>query len=275
MGPSRQVPFDVPVPFVGGATAGEQTLVRLLRRAEKQTNMAALVFHVDSGGGSALASELIGRQIQRIGAKIPVVVYMGNVAASGGYFVSAHAAHIMSQRATLTGSIGVIVARAAAQEFYDKVKINRVTIQRGKRANLYRDLSPLTPDEQQIFEEIVKYAYDDFKRTVAQGRGLSYDDLDPICQGRIWTGQQAKIHKLVDSHGDFVAAIAKAAELAGLKYEHVGQIKVANLYGKSDDHVLPRPYETIQEIGRLLSNASIKELSGRPLMLMPASFEFD
>ncbi len=275
MGPSRQVPFNVPIPFVGGATVGEQSLVRLLRKAEKQTNMAALILHVDSSGGSALASELIGRQIQRVGEKIPVVVYMGNVAASGGYYVSSHAAHIMSQQATLTGSIGVIAARAAAQAFYEKVKINRVTIQKGKRANLYRDLTPLASEEQQIFEEIVNYAYEDFKRTVAQGRKLPYETLDAICEGRVWTGRQAKIHKLVDSHGDFVAAITKAAELAGLEYEHIGQIRVANLYSKGDNHVLPLPYETAQEIGRLLSNAWIKELNGRPLMLMPTSLEFD
>ncbi len=89
MGPSRRSPIDIPIPFVGGAAAGEQTLLGLLRKVEQLDDMAALIFHVDSGGGSALASELISRQIERISAKKPVLVYMGNTAASGGYYVSA------------------------------------------------------------------------------------------------------------------------------------------------------------------------------------------
>ncbi len=87
-------------------------MLSLLRQAERMNGMAALIFHVDSGGGSALASELIARQIQRIGQKVPVLVYMGNVAASGGYYVSARAEHIMSQEGTMTGSIGVISGTA-------------------------------------------------------------------------------------------------------------------------------------------------------------------
>lgn len=275
MGTSRRSPLDVPIPFVGGSAAGEQTVVGLLRKAEKLDNMAALIFHVDSGGGSALASELIARQIQRIGEKIPVLVYMGNVAASGGYYVSAQAKHIMSQRATMTGSIGVITVRAAAQALYDKVKVNRVTLQRGKRANLYSDLAPLSTEERQLFWDSIMHTYEDFKQAVADGRGLPYADLDAICEGRVWTGRQAEAHQLVDSHGDFIDAIQMAAALAGLEYEHVSQLNVANLISKKDGYVLPQPYDTVKEISRLISREWIKELNGRPLMLLPVSFDFD
>jgi protease-4 len=275
MGPSRRSPFDVPIPFVGGAAAGEQSLSELLRKAEQLDDMAALIFHVDSGGGSALASELISRQIQRISEKKPVLIYMGNVAASGGYFVSANSQFIMSQRATLTGSIGVIMARADSHVLYEKVNVKRVTLQRGKRATLYSDLSPMSSEERQIFWDSISHTYKDFKQVVATGRGLPYEELDSICEGRVWTGRQAQEHKLVDGHGDFVDAIQKAASLANLKFDDISQIKVLNLAGKKDGYVLPQPYETVKEISRLFSHEWMNELTGRPLMLMPISIDFD
>jgi protease-4 len=200
---------------------------------------------------------------------------MGNVAASGGYYVSAQAKHIMSQRATLTGSIGVIAARASTQALYEKVKVNQVSIQKGKRANLYSDLAPLSIEERQIFWDSIVHTYEDFKRIVAQGRDLPFEDLDAICEGRVWTGRQAETHKLVDSHGDFIDAVEEAATMAALEFEHAGQIRVANLMNKNDDYVLPRPNETVQEISRLLSREWVKELNGRPLTLMPFSLDLD
>ena len=275
MGPSRRSPFDIPIPFTGNAAAGEQTLIALLRKVEQLNDMAALIFHVDSGGGSALASELIARQIQRISEKKPVIVYMGNVAASGGYFVSAISQFIMSQRATLTGSIGVITARADSHALYEKVKVKRVTLQRGKRATLYSDQLPMSSEERQIFWDSISQTYRDFKQVVAMGRDLPFEELDPICEGRVWTGRQAQKHKLIDGHGDFIDAIQKAAALADLKFDDVSQINVVNLVRKKDGYVLPQPYETVREISRLLSREWMKELNGRPLMLMPISIDFE
>jgi protease-4 len=269
MGPSRRSPIDIPIPFIGGATAGEQTLVGLLRQAETLDSMAALIFHVDSGGGSALASELIGRQIQRISEKKPVLVYMGNIAASGGYYVSAQANHIMSQQATMTGSIGVISARSDSHALFEKVKVNRVSLSRGKHAGLYSDQAPMTAEERQIFWNGVLHTYRDFKQVVAEGRNLPFEALDPICEGRVWTGRQAQAHRLVDSHGDFVEAVRKAASLAGLDVEEDSQIKVVDLHGKKDGYVLPQPFEAVNELSRLLSMAWTKELNGRPLLLVP------
>ena len=216
MGPSRGSPLDLPIPLVGGSTAGEQTLLATLRQAERINDMAALIFHVDSGGGSALASELIARQIQRIGQKIPVLVYMGNVAASGGYYVSARAAHIMSQESTMTGSIGVISGRPSTSELLDKVKVKRISMNRGRNAALYFNQTPMSADERQIFWDSILHTYEQFKNEVAAGRNLPFEDLDPICEGRVWTGRQALEHKLIDSHGDFIDAIYKAADLSGI-----------------------------------------------------------
>lgn len=269
MGPSRQSPVDLPIPFLGSATAGEQTVVRLLRQIEKQQEMAALIFHVDSGGGSALASDLIMRELARIARKKPVLAYMGNVAASGGYYVAAPASHIMTQTGTTTGSIGVIMARLSTAGLYEKLRINSVQLQRGRHADLYTGLTPLTEEQYDLLWEGVVATYDEFKQVVADGRGLPFDELDPICEGRVWTGRQAAAHHLVDSHGDFLDAIATAAELAELDEDDVYAISVVDFFTRTNRYVLPRPSETVEALAGWFSRERLEELNGRPLLLMP------
>jgi len=275
MGPSRRPPIDLPIPLVGGETAGEQTLVGLLRRIEKLDDMAALIFHVDSGGGSALASDLIGRQIEQIAARMPVVVYMGNVAGSGGYYVSAPAKHIMSQEATITGSIGVISAHLSTQGLYDKLSVNRVALSRGENAGLYRDSDPLTDRERDIFWQTINETYDQFKQVVAKGRKLTVEEVDKVGGGRVWTGRQALTHKLVDSHGDFIDAIKKAAEMAALPDDDVAAISVWNLYPRSSAYAIPgQNGQIFEELGRQLTGESIRPLLGQPLLMMPFELRF-
>lgn len=272
MGPSRGSPIDLPIPFFGGATAGEQTLIRLLRQVEKIDDMAALVFHVDSGGGSSLASELIGRQIERISRKKTVLVYMGDAAASGGYYVSAAADHIMCQPATVTGSIGVWTLHLNTSELFQAVSVNRVGLERGERADLYGDAGPLTDEERQLYVDGVTTTYDQFKRVVADGRDLPFDELDPICEGRVWTGRQALAHKLVDTHGDFEDAVKKAAELAGLPHDDHHVIPVINFHPADSRYVPPIPFpavDAIEELRRLLTGETLQELEGRPVMMLP------
>ncbi|MCA9936371.1 MAG: S49 family peptidase [Ardenticatenaceae bacterium] len=271
MGSSRNPPVDLPIPFVGGQMAGEQTLVQLLRQAEQDANMAALIFHVDSGGGSALASDLIARQIARIGRKKPVLVYMGNVAASGGYYVSAPAQHIMCQSGTITGSIGVINARISSQELYRKLHLNPVHLDRGERAGLYRNNAPMTEEEYQVFWDSIVTIYDQFKGIVSDGRSLPIDELDPICEGRVWSGRQAFHHKLVDSHGDFVDAVRQAAEMAGLPTDESHTIPVHNFYPKDDTYHAAPSFEStaLTEIARTLLGETWQDWNGRALLLMP------
>ncbi|MCP5096028.1 MAG: signal peptide peptidase SppA [Chloroflexi bacterium] len=269
MGQSQQPPIDLPIPFIGGATAGEQTINRLIRQAEKMDNMAALIFHVDSPGGSALASDLIGREIERLSQKIPVLVYMGNVAASGGYYVSAPAKHIMSQTGTITGSIGVIMARISTKGVYDRLFVNRINLKRGDRASLYSNDAPMNEEERQIFWDGVMETYGQFKQVVANGRSLPYDELDSLCEGRVWTGTQALDHKLVDSHGDFVDAIQKAAELADLKLDDEHVVPAINLHTKKDDYVLPKSFAPTEALSKILSGKRVEALLNQPLMLMP------
>ena len=139
---------------------------------------------------------------------------------------------------------------------------------------MYSDQSPMSAEERQIFWDSILHTYGDFKRVVATGRDLPYEELDSICEGRVWTGRQAQEHHLVDGHGDFIDAIEKAATLADLEFDDVNQINVVNLLQKKDGYVLPKPFEAVNEFSRLLSHDWIKEFNGRPLMLMPVSVNF-
>jgi len=274
MGPSRNPPIDLPIPFIGGQSAGDQTLVQLLRQAEQEQDMAALIFHVDSGGGSALASDLIARQIARIGRKKPVLVYMGNVAASGGYYVSAPAQHIMCQSGTITGSIGVINGRISSRELYRKLHLNPVHLDRGERVGLLRNNTPLSEEEYQVFWDGIMTIYGQFKEIVSDGRSLPIDELDPICEGRVWSGRQALGHKLVDSHGDFEDAVRQVAEMAGLPTDDGHAIPTVNFHPKGDDYYPAPPFESavLAEIGRALLGETWRDWNGRPLLLMPYTF---
>lgn len=274
MGQNRHPPIELPIPLIGGNTAGETTISQLLQQAEKETEMAALIFHVDSPGGLALASDLIGRHVKRLARKKPVLVYMGNVAASGGYYVSAPAGHIMAQTGTITGSIGVLSGRFYTDELYDKLSINRTVLSRGQRAKLYSDVGPLTPEEEQLFFDNIRHSYQQFKEVVAAGRNLPIEKLDPICEGRVWSGRQALNHKLVDSHGDFVDALKKVAELAHLPTDDDHRISVVNLYPRPDSYSLPQPFEAAQEWLKGLLGERLGRLNNQALWLIPFDLRF-
>lgn len=276
MGASRKPPIDLPIPFIGGAVAGEQTVVGLLRQLEKRRDLAALVFHVDSGGGSALASDLIGRQIELIAAKIPVVVYMGNVAASGGYYISAPARFIMSQEATLTGSIGVIIARISTSGLLDQLSVNRETLARGEHAGLFRGSEPWTETERDLFRQSVDDTYEQFRQVVVKGRQISPEQVDEVGLGRVWTGRQAHERQLVDGHGDFLDAIKKAAELAALPIDDIYAIPTLNYFARTSSYVptVSGSARVIQTLSHLLSGQELKELTGQPLMLLPYDLRF-
>lgn len=275
MGASQQAPLDIPIPFLGSQSSGEATLLPLLRQAEKNKELAALILYVNSPGGDALASDLIGREISRIAQKKPVVVYMGNVAASGGYYVSAPAQHIMSQSLTLTGSIGVWMMRLSTAGLYEKLEIHQAHLQRGKWATLFSNPQPMSEEEYQLFWQQVTDSYQQFKQVVANGRGLAVDTLDPICEGRVWSGRQAMAHQLVDSLGDFTAAVEKAAELANLATGDGSQTKVINLYPESNKHQLPQPFEQLSEWQQLLTGQAWQRWHQRPLYLLPFHIQLD
>jgi protease-4 len=210
-GKSRRLP--VPLPLLGGEQAGSESVVAALRLAEKNRRVAAILFHVESPGGDALASDLIWREVERIRAKKPVVVLMGNAAASGGYYVSAAATHVVARRSTITGSIGVLSIRPVARGFYEKIGVNPAAVQRGARAGLLDLSRSPTPDELRVLREQISFIYDAFKGRVTRGRGLEATELEDVAGGRVWTGVEALALGLADEVGGFDEALRKARDL--------------------------------------------------------------
>ena len=213
-GKSRKLP--VPLPLLGREQAGSDSVVAALRVAEKSRRVAAILLYVDSPGGDALASDLIWREVERIRPKKPIVVLMGNAAASGGYYVSAPASHVLARKNTITGSIGVILTRPVAAGLLDKLNVNPITVERGRRSDLLDPRRRPSPDELTVLRDQLGVFYDGFKDRVASGRGLEPDGLEEIAGGRVWTGAEALGWGLVDENGGFRDALEKARELAGL-----------------------------------------------------------
>lgn len=213
-GKSQKSP--VPLPLVGGVMAGSDTLVAALRAAGRDPRTAAVVFHVDSGGGSALASDLIWREVKLLAARLPVVAVMGGVAASGGYYVLTHATKVLAAPTTITGSIGVMSGHFVLEEFNRRHGIANVTLKRGRFADLGSGGRAYEPEEREHVMRYMEEVYARFTGRVAEGRNLSRERVDEIGRGRIWSGSAALELGLIDGFGDVQEAIRLARELAGL-----------------------------------------------------------
>ncbi len=213
-GKSRQFPASLPI--LGDSTIGSATVQQLARTAATDDSLAAVVLHIDSGGGSALASDLMWRELSLLARKKPVVAYLGDVAASGGYYIALAGREIICQPATLTGSIGVITAKLLTSEIYHKAGANRYSLRRGKNADIYADSRPWRGEQRDKIEDAIASIYQTFKDRVGESRKLNSDRLEEVAGGRVWTGQQALENGLVDRLGDFATAVERACHLAGL-----------------------------------------------------------
>lgn len=197
---------------------GSETTVKLIREAKEDTAIKAIVLRVNSPGGSALASDVIWREIMLAKKVKPIVVSMGDVAASGGYYIACAADRIFAQPNTITGSIGVFGMIPNAERFLNnKVGVNVDRVQTNAHANLMSITKPLTDEEYKIIQKEVDNIYDDFITKVSEGRGISKEMVDSIGQGRVWTGLDALEIKLVDEIGGIDDAVAYAAKLAKVK----------------------------------------------------------
>lgn len=225
MGSSRETP--VPLPLFGSEQMGSATVQKQVRSLRDDSMFDAIVLHVDSPGGSALASDLMWRELSLLNQEKPVVVYMGDVAASGGYYIAMGGRKIVAQPTTITGSIGVVNMHLTTGRTYNKLSINREAIQRGENADYMAGDEPWTPAQQEISLKGINHVYSEFKQRVATGRSLVYDQLDPICMGRVWTGTQAYDRGLVDEIGDIHLAIETACRLADLPTD--GSVRVMNV----------------------------------------------
>lgn len=189
-------------------------LVPVLDRLAEDDKVAVVVLRIDSGGGSALASEQIWHAVERVKAKKPVVVSMAGVAASGGYYIAAGATKIYADADTLTGSIGVVGGKLVLGEALEQVGVKTYAVGKGARATMWSPMQPWTPAEQASVQAMMEQTYEVFVSRVGAGRDLSRDEVHAIAQGRVWTGEAAKRHGLVDEIGGLEQALAAAQELA-------------------------------------------------------------
>jgi protease-4 len=200
-----------------GRQIGADSIGAALRAAREDDHVGAVVLHVDSPGGSAVASETIWREVCRVRESgKPVVVSMGVSAASGGYFIACPADVIVALPATLTGSIGVFGGKIVVRELFDRVGLNTGTVSHGARSLMFSSRRGFSEDERERLAAIIDGLYDDFVAKVAQGRDRSVAEIDNIARGRVWTGRDALDIGLVDELGGMRDAVRIARARADL-----------------------------------------------------------
>ena len=233
---------STPNPFSSSGLMGADTVSSAFDKAAQDRDVKAILFRVDSPGGSAVASETIWHAVQRArDSGKPIIVSMGAVAGSGGYYVAAPADKIVAEPATLTGSIGVLAGKFVLSGLWDKIGVSWDTVSEGTSADMFSTLKDFSPAERQRFEAFLDGAYDTFKNRVARGRKLSEDALESVAKGRVWTGEDAKTHGLVDELGGFSTALTLAKEAAHIRADEDVTLK---LY--------PRAETTGEAFGRLV-----------------------
>jgi protease IV len=204
-------------PLSGAEGSGADALSRAFRKAAEDGDVKAILFRIDSPGGSATASETIWHAVARAKeAKKPVIVSMGEVAGSGGYYIAAPADRIVAEPATLTGSIGVVAGKVLIAGLSEKLGVTWDAAQLGKQADMFSSIDDFSPEEQQRFERMLDEIYAGFKQRVADGRHLSAEAVEDVAKGRVWTGADAMPRHLVDALGGFDTALALAKEVAGI-----------------------------------------------------------
>ena len=213
-------------PFMGTQVMGADTITRIVKTVKDDDSIKAVVLRIDSGGGLVVAADTIWRELVQLKAVKPFVVSMGDVAASGGYYIAAPADVIVAEPGTITGSIGVVGGKYSFKELYGKLGIHKEILKRGQHADFYTDYGDYPPAEKEIVQRQIKEIYDDFIEKVALGRTeLTVKDVDRLGRGRIWSGRQAKENGLVDELGGLSLAIAIARERAGLEKKAVGIVE--------------------------------------------------
>lgn len=214
-GTSRR-PRGVPIPLLGGSQAGDLSVTAEARRLMADRRVGAVVVYVDSPGGSAAASEAMAQALVRLNRAKPVVIAMGGVAASGGYYVATPGRWIVAQPGTITGSIGVLTGKLSDEGLFQRLRINRETVSRGKNIEIFGGADPLTDEQRDIIRRGIEAIYDLFLQRVSDARGMDREELLPLAGGKVWTGRQARESGLVDELGGIEEAVAKARELAGM-----------------------------------------------------------
>jgi protease-4 len=246
-------------PISESQSVGSDTVTDAFLAATEDPDVKAILFRVDSPGGSYVASDAIWHGTRLAQAKgIPVVVSMGSAAASGGYLISTHADRIVALPGTITGSIGVYSGKFVTRDFWSKLGVSWDGIYLGKRAGLVSSLSDFSPDGRKLFEDQLDRVYDAFVGQVSDGRALNRERALEIAKGRVWTGQQAKARGLVDRLGGFKAALGEVRDLLDLSETH--EIVLA-VYPKPKDlaeRILGGDWENLRVGSGIASSPSLR-----------------
>lgn len=204
------------IPIVGSKIVGGRTLVKVIDALRDDRRVKAVVVRIDSPGGSVAASDDMARALDRVALKKPVIVSMGDVAASGGYYVATAASYIFADATTRTGSIGVFRPKVDVSGVLEKFGVHVEGIDLGKRAGLYSWFKPYSEDERAATQAGVDASYQEFVARVAKARKMTPEQVDKVARGRVWSGVRAREVGLVDAYGGLREAVAYAREKAGL-----------------------------------------------------------
>lgn len=268
----------------GNDQIASATMVQEIRKIRKDDKIKAVVLRVNSPGGSALASEVILRELQLLKKEKNLVVSMGDVAASGGYYISCYADSIFVMPNTVTGSIGVFAMLFNTEKLMkNKLGVTFDKVKNAPLADFPNGYRAMTPEEAQRMQRSVDHIYTTFKGHVAKGRKMSIEDVDAIAQGRVWSGTDAVQNGLADAYGDINRAVESAAALAGVSdYSVVTYPKVVDefevllkrLGGNEDVAAAVKQSiekEMSEEYPYIKQLKMLKNMNGTRMMLMPFS----
>lgn len=242
-------------PFVGIRTAGSYTIAETLKQVRDDRSIGAVVLRVETGGGSAMASDVIWREVQLTAAKKPIVVSMGGAAASGGYYISSAGSYIYANPLTVTGSIGIFFGKIEVSGLLQKIGVNVETLKTTKTADSEAVFRPYTDQERETMKRKIEQIYGMFLRRVSDSRKMSPTRVDEVGRGQVWTGREALGHGLVDDLGGLRQALAKARVLGDVP---------------DDAPIVELPVPESSLLGKLLGVEGLKnQLAGPPLELPP------
>ncbi len=258
-----------------GKMMGAQTVIRNLRRAAKSKSIKAIILRIDSPGGSATASEAIWNAIHKAAQKKPVIASVSDYGASGGYYISMAADTMLVTPGSLTGSIGVFAGKFNIKKLYGKLSINHVLVHRGVNSSLFSVTQPWSDSERNLMQKLIEDFYHDFVQKTANARGMSFQAVDKLARGRVWTGEEAVRNGLFDAQGYFYSAVDAARKMA-----HIDSSESVRLV------YYPREKSLFNELlnsasilieNTLMENLSsyIMQIQNRPLAMLPFTISWN
>jgi protease-4 len=247
-----------------GRSTGAATLTATLKELGENQDVSAVVLRLDTPGGSSEASEMIWREIRRITESKPVVVSMGDYAASGGYYIAVAADEILAEPATITGSIGVFAGKFALAGLYDLMGMNWEQARSGRNDDMFHDRLPWTDEQRELIREQLTQVHARFQEVIVTGRNLSTEQVAELSTGRVYTGREALAHGLVDGLGGLPQAVLAAGRRAGLEDDAQVEVRIfprgrgllAGLTGAGTQATAPLP----GPLGSLATDVALWEL---------------